>query len=309
MRFSTFSSLVLCSALATVNAVEIRSCTEPNTIALTFDDGPYQYTENLLEQLKTKDIHATFFINGNNWWTELSGTPNEQVIGKIAAAGHQVASHTYNHAIPATKEEIEADFKKMGDLIEKNAGYRPTYFRAPKGECDENCISFIESLGYKIINWDTDTNDWNYAQFQSDKDSTDPKIVKKGKEANVEHVKKFLTEEFAQKRPNYLVLMHDVQNHTVEKIIPWLLENLPEGYKFVTVAECLGDATLGKLSAATDKDATVVNGTQTENVTPSVVQGNSTFDLQTDSPSGANTVIYNIYIVAALLAYSLYMML
>lgn len=35
--------------------------------------------------------------------------------------------------------------------------------------------------------------------------------------------------------------MHDVYEHTVREIVPWIIKNKPEGYKFVTVAECLGD--------------------------------------------------------------------
>jgi len=315
MRFLTFASLSLASAIAAVNAAEIFSCTEPNTIALTFDDGPFQYTEKLLKQLKTKNIHATFFINGNNWWGELAGTPNEKIIAKIAADGHQIASHTYNHKIPSTNEERAADFKKMEDLIEKNAGFRPTYFRAPRGECDEACMTYIESLGYKIINWDTDTNDWNYAQFQSDPNSEDPVIVNQAKDATVEEVKKYLTAEFSQKRPNYLVLMHDVHNHTVQKIIPWLLQNLPEGYRFVTVAECLGDKTLGRAGGNGASISPSTNGNENQNASipkSATVPGNSTQSLLINSKDSTNTsdgysIISNIYLMAALLVYSLYM--
>jgi len=312
MRFLTFASLSLASAIAAVNAAEIFSCTEPNTIALTFDDGPYIYTEDLLNTLKEGDIHATFFMNGNNWWTELSGTPNEQVIGKVAAAGHQIGSHTYNHAIPPTNEERAADFKKMEDLIEKNAGFRPNYFRAPRGECDEACIAYIESLGYKIINWDTDTNDWNYQQFQKDPtvESKDPEVIKAAKKKNVAHVKQYLTEEFAKKKPNYLVLMHDVQDHTVKEIVPWLVQNKPEGYRFVTVAECLGDASLGKAGSARAAPEVAATGaapaTDAQQQQP-IVQGNNTYSLQQNS--GSMNSVSSLYIVAGLLISSLYMLL
>jgi peptidoglycan/xylan/chitin deacetylase (PgdA/CDA1 family) len=43
------------------------TCSVPGTIALTFDDGPYQYTWALAETLKNEGITATFFMNGNNW--------------------------------------------------------------------------------------------------------------------------------------------------------------------------------------------------------------------------------------------------
>lgn len=45
----------------------ITTCTVPGTIALTFDDGPYEYTWALAESLKKHGVTATFFMNGNNW--------------------------------------------------------------------------------------------------------------------------------------------------------------------------------------------------------------------------------------------------
>ena len=45
----------------------IDTCTVPGTIALTFDDGPYEYTWALAESLKAEGVVATFFMNGNNW--------------------------------------------------------------------------------------------------------------------------------------------------------------------------------------------------------------------------------------------------
>jgi len=309
MRFLNFVGLTLTTAIATVKSAEIFSCTVPNTIALTFDDGPSVYTDKLLEQLKTADIRATFFINGNNWLGDLKDNPEGQaIIGRVAAAGHQVASHTYNHLIPPTNEERAADLKMVEDLVEANAGYRPNYFRAPRGECDEACLAFIESLGYKIINWDTDTNDWNYRRYQPDPnlETEDPEIVGPAKEKAVKQVKEFLTEEFAKKKESYLVLMHDVQSHTVEKVIPWLLKNLPEGYKFVTVAECLGDESLGKASGT--RAAFMATTTQQPTVAPTVIPGNSTYNLQANT-SGANTVVSNLFMATALLVGTLYMLL
>jgi hypothetical protein len=44
----------------------IASCSEPGVVALTFDDGPYSFTEELLDYLKSVNVNATFFISGNN---------------------------------------------------------------------------------------------------------------------------------------------------------------------------------------------------------------------------------------------------
>lgn len=227
MRLLNSISLGLVAAMA-VNASKIFSCKEKNTMALTFDDGPYEYTAELLDILKKKEIKATFFINAENYWTDLpTDKAKQEIIKNQYSAGHQIASHTWSHEIPSSNNEIKEMMKKFDDFLEDVIGKRPKYFRAPQGNCDDSCISYFEELGYKVIQWDTDTNDWNKS---------------KGVEERVKLVKKFLKKEWAEEKDNYLVLMHDVQKHTVKEIMPWIIENAPfDKYKFVTVAECLGD--------------------------------------------------------------------
>jgi peptidoglycan/xylan/chitin deacetylase (PgdA/CDA1 family) len=45
----------------------ITACTVPNTFALTFDDGPFQYTDELLDTLAAAGVKSTFFVNGQNF--------------------------------------------------------------------------------------------------------------------------------------------------------------------------------------------------------------------------------------------------
>ncbi|ORX76542.1 glycoside hydrolase/deacetylase, partial [Anaeromyces robustus] len=212
-----------------VKATRIESCTKPNTIALTFDDGPYQYSEELLDTLKKAGIHATFFINGDNYWGDLTNHKRgRKIIKRMAEDGHQIASHTWNHSIPSTKAGIKESMTKLDNLIESITGKRPKYFRAPKGDCDQKCASSFEELGYKVIQWDTDTNDW-------DIENTTPS-------KRVSMAKNFLKNRWGEKKSNYLILMHETYKHTVEELVPWVIKNKPKGYKFVTVAECLGDS-------------------------------------------------------------------
>ena len=49
--------------------------------------------------------------------------------------------------------------EKTDNWIEKVIGNKPTYFRAPKGECGDKCIEYLEEKKYNLIQWDTDTND------------------------------------------------------------------------------------------------------------------------------------------------------
>lgn len=287
-----------------VSASKIRSCTEPNTIALTFDDGPFDYTSDLLDELKAANIHATFFINGYNYWHDLESNEEKQaILTRAVNEGHQIASHTWKHEIPANRTDIKPMMKRLDRVIEKATGYRPKYFRAPKGDIDSDTVEFFEDLGYKVIEWDTDTNDWDYKTI--------------GADARVKLVKEFLTKEFAEKRESYLVLMHDVNDHTVHKIVPWIIENAPfDQYKFVTVAECLGD----DKETHYDTDGNFIpregskvafNATETapaENITREADIGQN---LQNDVRSGveSSNYIQSFIISTILLAYSLAMFL
>ena len=250
MRFIKTIGLAISTAIA-VNASKIYHCTEKNTLALTFDDGPYEYTNELLDTLSKNNIKATFFINGENYWKDLkSNSTKQKVIGRAVSEGHQVASHTWAHQIPSSESDIKADLSKLDDLVEKAAGVRPKYFRAPQGHCDDQCIKYIEGLGYKIIQWDLDTKDWDYKYEGLD--------TKAQKERRVKESVEILEEYFSEDKSNYLVLMHDVNDHTVREIVPWIIKNASSKYKFVTVAECLGDknGAYSSKSSTTSKTST-----------------------------------------------------
>jgi peptidoglycan/xylan/chitin deacetylase (PgdA/CDA1 family) len=70
----------------------ISSCTVPGTVALTFDDGPYIYTDELLGILASNGVVATFFVNGQNY---AAIADYASTIQRAANAGHQIGSHTY----------------------------------------------------------------------------------------------------------------------------------------------------------------------------------------------------------------------
>jgi len=292
-------------SVSIVSAEKIYKCTEPNTIALTFDDGPYEYTMDLLDRLQSKNIHATFFINGYNYWHDLDSDPDKQAILKRAHTdGHQIASHTWKHEIPENMDEVQPMMSKLDDLIEKCVGYRPKYFRPPKGECNDDCVKHFEELGYHVIEWDTDTNDWN---------------LEMGVEERIAEVKSFLTKKWEEEKVNYLVLMHDVYDSTVNSIVPWILEHAPfDKYKFVTVAECLGDnkethydAHGNSISSKTEPEPEPEPKPETEETNPNIVTDPDAFNLNTNTSNSDNTndakkVTYHYTIGFMILIYILY---
>jgi peptidoglycan/xylan/chitin deacetylase (PgdA/CDA1 family) len=84
-------------ALAVPPGQVITSCTTPNTIALTFDDGPSEYTNELLDLLSEYGARSTFFLLGDG------SLAHPDAIQRMRREGHQVASHTY---VPAFQEKL-----------------------------------------------------------------------------------------------------------------------------------------------------------------------------------------------------------
>lgn len=67
-----------------------------NKLPSTFDDGPFEYTSQLLDILLEKQTRATFFLTGNNLEKGAIDETEEwsTLIQRMYNEGHQIASHT-----------------------------------------------------------------------------------------------------------------------------------------------------------------------------------------------------------------------
>ena len=94
-------TLALAAAAATaspLSSVQKRAaatvydrCTQPGVVALTFDDGPYMFTSDVVDQFDAAGFHATFFVNGDNFATLAEYADG---VRDAVASGHQIGSHT-----------------------------------------------------------------------------------------------------------------------------------------------------------------------------------------------------------------------
>lgn len=215
------------------------TCTVPGTIALTFDDGPYEYTWALADTLAKEGIRATFFMNGNNWVDvekQTVKTPKgtktyKQVIKHVYDSGHQIASHTYSHAELAglSSSKVKSEMTKLEKVFRSILGKNPTYFRPPAGSYTSSTLDTLGSLGYTVILWDIDSNDWQYDEVSS-----------LSKEQS--YYKNVIEKDNKKNPAGHIALHHDVYKKTAEKLVPWVINYIKgkKNYKFVTVAECLG---------------------------------------------------------------------
>lgn len=213
----------------------VTQCTVPNTVALTFDDGPWVYLYDISKALIAADAKGTFFFNGNNYDCIYSADQAKRV--KYAYdKGHQVASHTWSHRhLPTlTWDQIHEEMWLVEDAIEKITGAYPAMVRPPYGEYNDMVVDAARVRGQTITTWDFDSLDWS--------DSADD-------------VKQAYTD-LANRRPsNALALNHEVYEQSAHNILPHAISVLKAaGYKLVTLAECIGQSPYMRVGSPKARD-------------------------------------------------------
>jgi peptidoglycan/xylan/chitin deacetylase (PgdA/CDA1 family) len=213
----------------------IYDCVNDGDIALTFDDGPWDYTNDLLDKLAKYDAKATFFITGTNLHKGQindPSTPWPSVIQRMAAEGHQIASHTWSHenysqlTTAQFQNQIYWNEIALNDIL----GYFPTYMRPPYSICPtRTCGAQLANMGYHVIYFDLDTEGYLHddpTEIQVSKDIWDDTVPGTNPCRN-----------------GFLQIEHDIHYQTVYNLTDYFLTSLFEsGYRSVTVGQCLGDA-------------------------------------------------------------------
>ncbi|RPA97611.1 glycoside hydrolase/deacetylase [Choiromyces venosus 120613-1] len=200
----------------------ISSCTTGGVVALTFDDGPYIYTSDLLDLLARYQARATFFVNGQNWGAPITDPSNQDLIRRMISGGHQVGSHTWSHPSLSSLStaDMTSQMTSLESAITSAIGKYPTYMRPPYFECNDACLGVMDGLSYHVIYTNLDTLDWaNTGNIQVSMDIFSQNVAS-----------------------NSLVLAHDVHPTTVYTLAEHMIvESQNRGLRLVTVGECLGD--------------------------------------------------------------------
>jgi peptidoglycan-N-acetylglucosamine deacetylase len=130
--------------------------THGDEVALTFDDGPGPYTEQLVDVLDRHHVHATFFAIGEEERYFSAGTKLELRSGDV------VGDHTETHPMMASlsaHEQHEELFEQIA-RIELLGGPRPRLFRPPYGSFNATTFAQLRKLHLLMVLWSTDTNDY-----------------------------------------------------------------------------------------------------------------------------------------------------
>ena len=190
-----------------------QAFTNEKVVALSFDDGPAGFTENILDTLRQNEAPATFFCIGRN----IAG--KEQTLQRIKDEGHIIGNHSYSHAYGFDMwgaAKMTADMKNMNAAAQKAIGVEPLLFRPPYGVINPALASAIKrgkftSIGWNIRSFDTRIND---------KQKLTSRII-------------------GQLKPGSIILLHDSMEITAS-ILPELINQIKrEGYRIVRLDKML----------------------------------------------------------------------
>lgn len=201
-------------ASATQRELPIYSVARDNKCAsLTFDAAwGNEDTQDLIDILGRYNIKATFFIVGD-WVVKYP-----ESVKALHDAGHDVMSHSDDHAhfTKLSESQIVENLTACNDKIEKITGVKPTLFRCPYGEYDDNVIKTVNSIGMTAIQWDVDSLDWKGISASEITQRVVSRVVS-----------------------GSIVLFHNAAENTPEAL-PSIIEALmQDGYELVPVSQLL----------------------------------------------------------------------
>lgn len=189
------------------NSKSVSDTQYDKVIAFTFDDGPSQYTTDLVDTLIQHNSKATFFELGNRM------KYNQDIVREVYNKGMEIGSHTYAHKNlnKLDANSIDEEINSTNIIYNEITGDNIKYVRPPYG----NANSLVRSrIVVPIINWNVDTNDW----------------LTRDSEATYNHILNNVSD-------GDIVLMHDIYPETIEAVkmvLPVLKEM---GYKVTTISE------------------------------------------------------------------------
>jgi len=199
------------------------SCLDKGTVALTYDDGPTDFSPYLLDTLSAYNITATFFVIGE----QLEDAAYVADLQRAYAAGHMIAAHTYTHPslITLSAADIESEMTKTSDIIFSTIGVRPRFMRPPYGDVNDTVISIVTGMDYRMTLWNLDTVDWSTLSAQVSLSTISSSFATY---AGQESVK------------SWIILQHEIVLSTTQGQGPIIDFIRTYPYRFVTIEECEG---------------------------------------------------------------------
>ena len=182
----------------------------PKYVALTFDDGPFAgSTDRLLDGLQARGAKATFFLIGQ----QMELYPD--TVRRMAAEGHQVGAHTWNHVRLAEADDatVTAELTRTDAYLRELLGEGEYWVRVPYGLIRDDQRHLFPG---PLIQWSVDPEDWRLR----DADAVTAAVL-------------------AAVEPGDIILLHDTLETSVDAALRIVDELQAKGYEFLTVRELL----------------------------------------------------------------------
>ncbi len=191
---------------------------------LTFDDGPSDNTEKILDILKEKNVKATFFVVGRE------GENAKKVYRRILAEGSTLGLHSYSHdyeKIYSSIEGYKADLNKLRKYLKQVTGKDINFYRFPGGSSNSiskidlgECAKYLQEEGITYYDWNALNDD--AVCFQNGPKVLNEKIMKDVKGRNT-----------------VMILMHDLHECTATvDALPSLIDELKaDGYEILPITK------------------------------------------------------------------------
>lgn len=182
---------------------------------LTFDDGPHAtYTPQILETLSQYNARATFFLIGKQI------DPAAKIVGESFSRGNYEANHTFSHVDLTTigQGAFNGEVGDTYDAIQSatagqdNERNKLLCLRPPYGATDGNTGTYAAALGYELVLWDLDPQDW--------------------RQPGADQIANYV---ISNARPGAIVLMHDGGGYRDQSVaaLNTILSTLSgQGYRF-----------------------------------------------------------------------------
>ena len=139
------------------SSTSVLASSDGKCIALTFDDGPYPpYTDRLLDVLKERKAHVTFFLVAEQ------AQKHPELVRRMLTEGHTLGLHAFRHRdfLKLTDREKQQDLFLGKKALREITGKEPLYWRPPHGFRDGSVMKLAGQEGLAVVNWSMTPRDW-----------------------------------------------------------------------------------------------------------------------------------------------------
>jgi peptidoglycan/xylan/chitin deacetylase (PgdA/CDA1 family) len=133
-------------------------------VSITFDDGPSEFTSQILSILGTYSVPGTFFFLGER------AECNPDVVREVDREGHLVGNHCFTHEnakLLSDEYFFEDQFKRCEQSLYRILNKTPLFYRPCYGAINEKKIQMLSALNRRIILWSVCGYDWMEGEVMS----------------------------------------------------------------------------------------------------------------------------------------------